>query len=243
MPIRILYDDIPTVTIAQMEAADRAMVEDYHIDLIQMMESAGRQLAHLARDRFLDADPRGKAVAVLAGTGGNGGGALVAARRLAGWGARVEVALTRAAMAFSGVPARQLAIVERLGLPLRVAGAPGRVDLVLDGLVGYHLVGAPRERLAELIRWANALDTPVLALDVPSGMDADTGEQSVPTMRADATMTLALPKAGLLDAGGQAPVGELYLADIGIPPALWAGAGIGVDVGPLFAKSEIIRLR
>lgn len=69
MPIRILHDDIPSVTIEQMIEADRAMVEDYRIELIQMMETAGRHLAHLARDRFLGADLRGKSVAVLAGTG------------------------------------------------------------------------------------------------------------------------------------------------------------------------------
>ena len=243
MPIRILHDDIPSVTIEQMIEADRAMVEDYRIELIQMMETAGRHLAHLARDRFLGADLRGKSVAVLAGTGGNGGGALVAARRMAGWGARVEVALSRAAVAYKGVPARQLEIVERLGLPLRVAGSPGEVDLILDGLVGYRLDGPPRGRVADLIRWANTQPAPILALDVPSGMHPGTGEVFEPAVAAAATMTLALPKVGLLSAGGRAPVGELYLADIGVPPALWAGAGLGIDVGSLFSRSEIIRLR
>jgi NAD(P)H-hydrate epimerase len=109
--------------------------------------------------------------------------------------------------------------------------------------VGYRLDGAPRDRVAELIRWANAGPAPILALDVPSGMDAGTGESLEPVMEAAATLTLALPKVGLMPIGGRAPVGELYLADIGVPPALWAGAEIGVDVGPLFAKSEIIRLK
>ncbi len=243
MPVRILHDDIPSVTISQMAEADRAMVEDYRIELAQMMEIAGRHLAHLARDCFLGADPRGKSVAVLAGHGGNGGGALVAARRLAGWGARVEVALPRPAIAFSGVPAHQLEIVERLGFPLRFAGTPGEVDLVIDGLIGYRLEGAPRERVAELIRWANDQRAPVLALDVPSGLDADSGEALEPTVQATATLTLGLPKAGLLRDAAKESVGELYLADIGIPPALWAGADLGIDVGPVFAKAEIIRVR
>ena len=72
---------IPTLTRDQMVEVDRSMIEDFGIELLQMMENAGRHLAHLTRDRFLGGDARDKAVTVLAGTGGNGGGALVAARR------------------------------------------------------------------------------------------------------------------------------------------------------------------
>lgn len=86
--------NIPFITTAQMIEVDRAMIEDYGVTLIQMMENAGRELATLARWRFLATDdgdhprePRGKRVIVLAGTGSNGGGGLVCARRLHGWGA------------------------------------------------------------------------------------------------------------------------------------------------------------
>ena len=82
---------ITPLTTSQMIEVDRAMIEDYHIDLIQMMENAGRNLAHLARERFLHGDPRGQKVVVLAGTGGNGGGALVCARRLHNYGADARV--------------------------------------------------------------------------------------------------------------------------------------------------------
>jgi NAD(P)H-hydrate epimerase len=95
---------VPHLTTAEMIEVDRAMMEDYHIELIQMMENAGRNLAHLARIRFLGGDPRGRQVLVLAGTGGNGGGALVAARRLHNWGARVDVITTRLGDAFTPVP-------------------------------------------------------------------------------------------------------------------------------------------
>jgi NAD(P)H-hydrate epimerase len=74
--------EVPYLTADQMVEVDRAMIEDYHIGLVQMMENAGRNLAHLARVRFLESNPSGKPVVVLAGTGGNGGGALVCARRL-----------------------------------------------------------------------------------------------------------------------------------------------------------------
>ena len=80
MNIPFLTEDIPWLTTEQMIEVDRAMMEDYRIDLVRMMENAGRNLAHLARARFLDGDPRGQRVVVLAGTGGNGGGALVCCR-------------------------------------------------------------------------------------------------------------------------------------------------------------------
>ncbi len=80
MTIPRYSDPIPSLTTDQMIEVDRAMVEDFHIDLLQMMENAGRNLASLARERFLDNHPEGKHIAVLAGTGGNGGGALVGRR-------------------------------------------------------------------------------------------------------------------------------------------------------------------
>ncbi len=88
-------EDVPFVDTPQMIEVDRAMIEDFHIDLIQMMENAGRNLAHLARHRFLEGNPAGKTVVVLAGTGGNGGGALVAARRLHNYGAAVQLFITK----------------------------------------------------------------------------------------------------------------------------------------------------
>lgn len=88
--------EIPYVTTVQMAEVDQAMIEDYHITLIQMMENAGRNLAHLARTRFLDGNPVGKNVIVLAGRGGNGGGSLVCARRLSTWGARARFRQPRA---------------------------------------------------------------------------------------------------------------------------------------------------
>lgn len=235
---------LPSLSTTQMVEVDRAMIEDYQIELIQMMENAGRNLAHLARTRFLDGDPRGKHVVVLAGTGGNGGGALVAARRLHTWGARVAVAATKEVDAFKAVPAHQLAIVMHMGM--QVIGAAqvthlSPVDLILDGVIGYSLSGAPRGAPAELIRWANGHGAPILALDTPSGLDATTGTAYTPTIRAAATMTLALPKAGLRVPAAAPYVGELYLADISVPPQLYAELGLTVE--PIFAQEEIIRLQ
>ncbi len=237
---------VPRLTTSQMIEVDRAMIEDYGISLMQMMENAGRALAHLARDRFLGGDPRGRRVVALAGTGGNGGGALVAARRLHNYGAQVTVVTTREAAVFTPVPAHQLAILRQMGLPIHEGGLPDpppAADLVLDGVIGYSLRGAPRGTAADLIRWASEQPAPVLALDAPSGLDAAGGTVYDPAIRAAATLTLALPKVGLDDPAAAGHVGELYLADISVPPELYAGSGLELTVGPLFATADILRLR
>jgi len=229
-----------------MIEVDRAMMHDFRIELIQMMENAGRNLAHLARERFLDGDPRGKHVVVLAGTGGNGGGALVCARRLHNYGAQVQVFMTKPDAEFTPVPAHQLDILHRMGLP--VAQAAGVIQaanpsLIIDGVIGYSLKGAPRGAAGELIRWANAQEAPILALDAPSGVDTTTGTVFDPAIQAAATMTLALPKEGLRAPGVEERVGELYLADISVPPSLYSEPALGLEIGYLFSESDIIRLR
>lgn len=236
---------LPRLSVAQMVEVDRLMVEEYGILLLQMMEHAGRHLAHLARELSLHGDPRGRRVVVLAGPGGNGGGALVCARRLAGWGARVEVAVTADASTFGEVPGHQLAIARRLGLPVSTGRAPNGPppDVVIDGIMGYSLLGAPRGPAADFIRWANAVPAPILALDVPSGLDGTTGERHDPTIEADATMTLALPKAGLMANAAQSVVGQLYLADIGVPPGLYAEPSLQLAVPTVFAQSDLVQLR
>jgi NAD(P)H-hydrate epimerase len=242
-----LQEDLPHLTAAQMREVDRLMLDKYGIELIQMMENAGRHLAVLARDRFLDGDPTGRTVLLLAGRGGNGGGGLVAARRLHAWGGHVRVLLSRPAPEYRGVPGHQLAILDELGIPCHHHHDPQtdapptlEADLVVDALIGYSLRGNPRGAAAILIRAANESTAPVLSLDLPSGLDATTGERREPTVRAAATLTLALPKAGLLAAGEYA--GEAYLADIGVPSELYAEPTLALDVGPLFARQEILRI-
>ncbi len=244
MTIPRYWDTVPFLTTEQMIEVDRAMIHDLKIELIQMMENAGRHLASLARERFLAGDPVGKQVVVLAGPGGNGGGALVAARHLHNWGAEVHVFITRSAKDFTPVPAHQLDIVHRMRVPVFQAEEiehVDRPDLILDGIIGYSLKGAPRGAAKDLILWANNHSIPIVALDVPSGIDTTIGIVFDPAIHAIATMTLALPKEGLRGAGVHAHVGELYLADIGVPILLYQEA-LGLLVGPIFAKSEIVRL-
>lgn len=240
---------VPALDTLQMMEVDRAMIEDFHIDLTQMMENAGRNLAHLARYRFLAGDPRDKVVTVLAGTGGNGGGALVAARRLHNYGAVVQVFITRPDTAFKPVTGHQLDILRRMGVtvhPVVELATAASADLILDGVIGYSLQGEPRGTAARLIRWANQQSqqsTPILALDTPSGVDAGDGTVYTPAIQATATMTLALPKVGLLTDAVADQIGELYLADISVPPQLYASPALRLKVKHLFAQSDIVRLK
>ena len=234
---------IPFLSTDQMRVVDDAMIEDYHIELIQMMENAGRNLAHLARTRFMDGDPRECDVVILAGRGGNGGGGLVAARRLSSWGATVHVVTTHPDEDYRGVPAHQLDSLRRMDIPIQTAkefGFDHPPDLIIDAIIGYGLTGSPRGPAAKLIAAANAQDAPILSLDVPSGLDSTTGEAHPPTIRAAATLTLALPKEGLRAPGAAAYVGELYLADISVPPKLYER--LGIDVGPIFAQHDILHI-
>src|SRR6516162_5008728 len=148
---------VPALTTEQMRAVDRAMVEDLHIELVQMMENAGRSLAELVITRFSPAS-----VTVLAGPGGNGGGGLVAARHLSNRGVEVAVSLSHPVEETTPVPAHQFDIVTRMGIR---DGEPEPATLIIDALIGYSLQGDPWGRSAELIEWANNQATSILALD------------------------------------------------------------------------------
>jgi NAD(P)H-hydrate epimerase len=233
------------ISVAQMREVDRLVIEQYGIALLQMMENAGRSLAALAR-RHLGGSAAGARVVVLAGPGNNGGGGLVAARHLANAGADVLIALTQPPPLPGEVPEHQRRALERMGvagsdravpedaLPARLASA----DLILDALIGYSLHDAPREPIACLIRTANDARAPRVALDLPSGLDGESGEAHEPTIRADATLTLAWPKAGLLAPSAATSVGTLWLADISVPEAVYRA--VGVVPGNLFANGPIV---
>jgi NAD(P)H-hydrate epimerase len=233
---------VTLVSVDQMREVDRLMIDEAGISLLQMMENAGRCLATHARS-MSGGNMRGRRIMVLAGRGGNGGGGLAAARRLAGWGAAVTVVLAQSREDMRGVPRQQLTILEWIGIPVHLA-ADGMTDLftaadlLIDALIGYSLRGAPAGPVAALIRAANASGRPVLALDLPSGLDGDSGEASDPTIRATETLTLALPKRGLIAAAARPWVGQLHLADISVPEKIYSR--LGLTVGPIFAENDII---
>jgi NAD(P)H-hydrate epimerase len=230
--------EIPALTTAQMAEVDRQMISDYGIELIQMMENAGRSLAELA-SRMLDASLSRRSVCVLCGRGNNGGGGMVAARHLHNRGADVRV--IRPAGKLKTIPAKQWSILEKMGIRNEPYFDLSEADIILDALIGYGLEGDPRPEVAVWIEKANAAGKPTLALDTPSGLDTTSGRVGSPTVRADATMTLALPKVGLMSESARPYVGSLHLADIGVPPELYRK--IGLEVGNLFEQDIIIKLR
>jgi NAD(P)H-hydrate epimerase len=227
---------VPAISANQMREVDRIATDVFGLGLLQMMENAGRNLAGNALEML--SRPHGRVV-VLAGAGGNGGGGLACARHLHNRGLDVTIVLDRDASALTGAPANQLAILAATGIvPAHLAEASRlmrHADLVVDALIGYSLHGAPGGQTAELMELCNAAGRRVLALDVPSGLDATTGATPGVVVRPERTMTLALPKTGLL-----AIASDLFLADIGIPSELYRH--IGIELAPVFGSVYWLRL-
>jgi NAD(P)H-hydrate epimerase len=211
-----------------MRAVDREAV-GLGLDLPRMMENAGTNLAWLARS-LLGGDVAARRVVVLAGRGGNGGSGLAAARRLIGWGADVEIRLAEAPHALAPVPREQLEILQRMDAPIALGDRQvPPPELFIDAILGYSQRGGPRGGAAELV--AATRGGRVLALDVPSGLDLERGTVAEPAVRAEAT--LRLPAVAPI-------VGDLYLADISIPAAVYRS--LGIPYRTPFGRGPIVRL-
>ncbi|HUY09392.1 MAG TPA: NAD(P)H-hydrate epimerase [Candidatus Dormibacteraeota bacterium] len=199
-----------------------------------LMAIAGFQCARLART-LLEAMPAPSRVAVLAGRGNNGGDALGCARHLAAWGTLVRaVALGDFSNPESSY-CRQARAAEAAGVELRPAGsdAASAIDwalegaaLIVDGLLGTGGSGPVRGAVADAIERVNQSASVVLAIDLPSGLDATSGKTDGPCVRAGVTLMLGIPKSGCLVKRTGDLVGRLWLADIGVPAAAYREAGL-----------------
>jgi len=230
---------IPPISTQQMIEVDRLMMEEFGIQLIQMMENAGKNLAELSR-RMLGGDVRAKRIAVLSGAGNNGGGGMVSARHLHNWGADVMLKVFGTLSETKNITVHQLRILELMGISNRDTVDLNNTDLIIDAMIGYGLTGDPRGIVANWITRVNDAGRPVLALDTPSGLDTTTGTPGNPCVRASATLTLALPKTGLVAAEAIAYVGDLYLADISVPPQLYKR--LGIEIPPIFTHDTIVNI-
>jgi len=228
------------LTTDQMIEVDRIMIEEWGITLIQMMENAGRNFAELARHQ-LRGDVQNKNMVVLCGTGNNGGGGMTAARHLHNWGANIQVILVDDENRLKDIPAHQWRILQKMGI-IYPAAELSNTDLILDAMLGYGAQGSPRPPVADWVRMANESGLPILALDSPSGLDTTTGIPGSPCIQASATLTLALPKSGLLAPTAKPYVGDLYLADISVPPELYAAPSLGLMIVTPFARETIVKL-
>ncbi|SHE44102.1 NAD(P)H-hydrate epimerase [Desulfofundulus australicus DSM 11792] len=216
------------VTGGQMRDLDRAAMEEYGIPGLVLMENAGLAVVQVVRQ--LLGDVAGKRVAVFAGKGNNGGDGLVVARHLFNAGAEVKVLLLARPEEITGDAAVNLAIWQKMGQPVYPVVRGEDLNAVRLFLVGAHAVvdaifgtgfkGAAREPAAGVIDAINASGKPVVAVDIPSGVEADTGQVHGPCVRATHTVTFALPKLGLVQEPGRSHVGELHVADISIPSFL-----------------------
>ncbi|MFU8842693.1 MAG: NAD(P)H-hydrate epimerase [Bacteroidales bacterium] len=229
--------EVIAVTTTQMIEIDRIVIEETGPNLSQMMENAGRNLCMLTIEK-LGNDWNKAKILVLAGTGGNGGGGICAARHLANRGADLTVCITDAAR-LKEVPARQLHILRGTAANvIKVEDLDQQYpDIILDAIIGYSLKGEPAGNSLKMIQWVNQQQAPVISLDVPSGIDATTGKQAINHIQPTATLTLALPKTGLLPEVN----GELYLADIGIPGKVYQQ--MQLDYTSPFGKDYLVKLK
>lgn len=204
------------VTSDEMRAMDEEAIQTFQVDVLSLMENAGQAVAALSR-RLLGGSLAGRHVVCLVGKGNNGGDGLVAARHIHNWGGEVSVVLG-SGTELGEVAGRQFRTAEKMGIRA-VEGwrASPRPALLIDALLGYSARGNPREPVAELIREANRSQIPILAVDIPSGLDPTTGAPGDPCVEARATLTLGLPKTGFLNPESRRYVGELYVADISMP--------------------------
>jgi NAD(P)H-hydrate epimerase len=224
---------VPSATLREADAQAR---DELGIEPLQLMEIAGWQVARIV-DALLGGAP-GKQVLMVAGSGNNGGDALVAARFLKQRGALVRVSMVRSKDSAS-LSAHHANTINRLGVRIDEApgGIDGSADLIVDGLLGTGIRPPLREPAPAIISAMNAAGLPIVAVDVPSGMDADTGLGAEQAVRATATVTLAAPKLGLIQTTNS---GRIFLADIGIPSRLFSTAGDAVQ--SMYRTGDIVEL-
>lgn len=223
--------DLPVLRRAQVRELDRIAMEDFGLPGVVLMENAGRALARAIQDEL----PAGARVALLCGRGNNGGDAYVVARYLADGGHRVTLLETAAPAQLSSAAAVFRQVCKVMGLTLLdVPGAPEmtaqleqlpRQDLLVDALLGTGFVGALRPPVAELLesvgQWVRTWKAPVVAVDLPSGMDADDGTWAAQVLHAERTLSLACNKPALIAGPGFEVYGRVEIIPIGIPRAAY----------------------
>lgn len=240
-PESLALGDLTSEQVARLDAA----AVDCGVSTLQLMEIAGWQVARCAWGHL--GGPAG--VSVVAGYGNNGGDGLVAARHLATWGCAVRVLVLADEARVNGVVREHVVSARKCGVHVVVDADPGAVvgvisasDLIIDALLGTGLRSAPREPQASGIRALNVSGIPILSVDVPSGLDATTGDAFDPTVHAALTCTMTAMKRGLRQGEAVAHAGVVWVADIGMPATAWATAGLdrppGVTGGELLHTSS-----
>jgi hydroxyethylthiazole kinase-like uncharacterized protein yjeF len=219
-------------SVEQMRALDRRAVEEHRIPEPILMENAGLAAAAVVRARF---GVRGRRFAVVCGTGNNGGDGLVVARRLHSEGGAVRVLVVGDPQRYGPTSRANFEMVLAAGIEVVADASPAQVgealawcEVAVDGLLGTGLQRDVGGAMREVIEALNASGRPVLSLDIPSGVDGDSGAVRGVAVRAEATVTFGLPKLGNLLFPGAELGGELHVCHISYPPALQGSSELAV---------------
>ncbi len=202
----------------QVRSIDRRAIEEYDMPGIMLMENAGRNAAEIIKQRY-----SGK-IAIFAGPGNNGGDGFVIARHLhnAGYPVRIVLAVDEAKL--KGDALINYKIVRQSTIPIEslteIDDLLNWADVIVDALLGTGFSGQVRSPLAELIGNINAADRPIVAVDVPSGLDCQTGQPAETTIKADLTITFVAVKSGMVEPSAADYTGQIITADIGVPKEL-----------------------
>jgi NAD(P)H-hydrate epimerase len=216
-------DEIIRLTRAQVREVDRLSIEEFHIPGIVLMENASRAAADVALGMMIDF--RVKNVLILCGGGNNGGDGLAVARHLHNRGAGITVALTTDPNRYKGDALTNWQIVQAMRLPV-IDATPETIRatddvLVIDAMFGTGLTDPPRDPFPQIVQAIADSDNPVLSIDVPSGLDCDTGEPlGFIAVAADRTVTFVAPKTGFVNPAAVKHLGEVIVGDIGCPREL-----------------------
>lgn len=213
------------VTASEMARLDKKTIEEIGIPGIVLMENAGRGAADFYREVMPDLAER--RIVIVAGSGNNGGDGFVLARLFHEQGARVQVVCLRPLEKLQGDALTNFRILPKLAIQVYVWDQNSdlesqlkwikEADVIIDAILGTGLSNDVRGLYRDVIDAINQMQKPVLAVDVPSGLDASTGKILGTAVRANATATFGLPKIGQMVEPGEDYVGKLKVVDIGIP--------------------------
>lgn len=213
------------LTRQQVRDVDRYAIEVLGIDGLVLMENAGRQSADAVGEYLQTIG--GSCVAIVAGAGNNGGDGFVVARHLAMRGVSVSTFLVARPKRISGDAAANLAVIRKLNHDIReissddiadLAGELSEFDVLVDAIGGTGIFGELRGDIAEAVNQVNAAGRPVVAIDIPTGLDCDTGEAAGPAVKAELTVTFVARKVGFDSPSARQYTGRVQVADIGVSP-------------------------
>lgn len=218
-----------SVNTRRMQAIDRRAQGEFGIPEMILMEHAGTKVAEVTRRSLMRSKRKGLTV-VFAGGGANGGDGFVTARHLDNWGFPVEVCLIADPSRVVGAARINLQILRHLKIPIRTIRSLSAwirwtqrkrlIHLAIDALLGTGVSGQVRQPHRSVIEWLNKQEFPVIAVDLPSGLSADTGFPCGVAVKAKQTVTCGLPKVGLIRGRGPSLSGRVIVADISLPRVL-----------------------